>query len=85
MYKEHFIEKIKKARLDCNMTQLEVSQELGIPQNTISRIENGKREPDIETIGKLIDFYEVSADWIFGTGKKRPLSHRDLSTFSTIR
>lgn len=71
MYTEHFTQKIKAARTDAGYTQQEVSEETGIPRSTISRIESGTRQPDIENLGILIDFYEVSADWILGTGKKK--------------
>ena len=71
MYTEHFTQKIKAARTDAGYTQQQVSEETGIPRSTISRIESGTRQPDIENLGILIDFYEVSADWILGTGKKR--------------
>lgn len=70
MYAEHFKEKIRKARLDAGYTQQQVSEITGIAQNVISRLESGKRQPDLENIGILIDFYEVSADWVFGTNKK---------------
>ncbi len=71
MYAEHFREKIKAARLDAGYTQKQVADETGISRTTICRLEKGKREPDLESMGKLIDFYEVSADWILGTGKKK--------------
>ena len=48
-----------------------ISEIIGIPQNSICRYERGEREPDLETLCKMIDFYEVSADWILGTGIKR--------------
>lgn len=72
MYKNSFAEKMKKARELTGLTQREVSQETGIPQSTIAYIETGKREPDIEKLGILADFYGVSADWLLGTkgGKK---------------
>lgn len=71
MYREQLGEKLKKARKDAGYTQQQISDIIKIPQNNMSRYENGEREPDIETLGKLIDFYEVSADWILGTGKKK--------------
>lgn len=71
MYKETFPQKIKKARLDAGYTQVQVADITGIAQSIISNIENGNREPSLETLGTLIDFYEVSADWILGTGKKK--------------
>ncbi len=70
MYTEHFYEKIKLARTEAGYTQQQVEQATGIPRTTICRIENGTRQPDIENLCKLIDFYEVSADWILGTGKR---------------
>ena len=56
MYAEGFASKLKKARENTGFTQREVSKELKIPQ--------------IETIGILADFYEVSVDWLFGTKGK---------------
>lgn len=67
MYKNGFAEKMRKARKLTGMTQREVSEETGIPQSTIAYIETGKREPDIEKLGILADFYEVSVDWLLGT------------------
>ena len=71
MYTEHFRLKIKTARLEAGYTQQEVADETGIPRSTISRIESGTRQPELENLCKLIDFYEVSADWVLGTGKRK--------------
>lgn len=71
MYKEQFHKKIKEARMRAGYTQKQITELTGIPQSAISKIEKGNTEPSIETLGILIDFYEVSADWILGTGIKR--------------
>lgn len=71
MYKEMLAQKLKLARKEAGYTQKQVSDITEVPQNSICRYETGEREPDIETLGKLIDFYEVSADWILGTGKTK--------------
>lgn len=68
MYKEFVGEKLKFARLNAGYTQKQMSENIQIRQAQLSKIENGKQEPDLETLGKLIDFYEVSADWVLGTG-----------------
>lgn len=68
MYKEHFHQKIKEARIRAGYTQKQVTEITGIPQPALSRIEKGDIEPSIENLGILIDFYAVSADWIIGTG-----------------
>ena len=71
MYKETFHERMKQARLDTGFTQREDEKETGISQSIIAYIESGKREPSIENLGKLIDFYGIDANWILGTGKKK--------------
>lgn len=71
MYAEHFKEKIRTARKEAGYTQQQVSDATGISRTTICRLETGEREPDLESMGKLIDFYEVSADWILGTGIRK--------------
>lgn len=68
MYAEHFAQKIKVARTQAGYTQQQVADATGISRNVISRLESGTRQPELENLGKLIDFYEVSADWVLGTG-----------------
>lgn len=70
MYRETFIQKLKQARKDTGFTQIEVCNELKIPQSTLANYETGRTEPDIETLCRLIDFYEVSADWVLNTNKR---------------
>lgn len=71
MYKEELGERLKSARERAGYTQNQVEAITGIKQSKISKIEIGLQEPNIETLGKLIDFYEISADWILGTGIKK--------------
>ena len=71
MYAEGFPSKLKKARNDTGFTQREVAKETGIPYSTLANYEVGRTQPDLETLGKLADFYGVSGDWLLGTtGKK---------------
>lgn len=67
MYKETFSQKLKKARKKTGFTQEETALETGIPRSTLANYEAGRTEPDIENLGKLADFYEVSIDWLVGT------------------
>ena len=68
MYKENVGKKLKKAREVAGYTQTQVADNTNITQPQLSKIENGTQEPDMETLGELCDFYNVSADWILGTG-----------------
>lgn len=67
MYAESFPSKLKKARMETGMTQREIAKETKIPQSTLANWELGRTQPDIESIGILADFYQVSVDWLFGT------------------
>ncbi len=64
-------ERMKKARLDAGMTQLQLSQRLElmaiyICRGSISRIENGEREvTDIEIDG-ISSVLHISLDQLFG-------------------
>lgn len=71
MYREIFPERLKAAREEAGYTQSQVENITKIARAKISHYETGKREPDIETIGILADFYCVSVDWLFGIGAKR--------------
>lgn len=71
MYVETFSERLKEARKDTGFTQTEVANELKIPRVNITNYETGRTQPDIETLGRLIDFYRADANWIIGTGKRK--------------
>lgn len=70
MYVENIPKKIKFARRKWGFTQEEVSRETKIPRETISRYESGIRQPSIEHLATLADFYQVSIDWLIGTSKE---------------
>ena len=57
---------IKDIRIMKNKTQQEVSINTGLPQNTISWIENDKGIPNIHQCIKLADYYNVSLDELVG-------------------
>ena len=67
MYQETFAEKLRKARKETGFTQREVAKEIKIPYSTIANYETGRTQPDIETLGILADFYQISLDWLIGT------------------
>ncbi|MDY4579739.1 MAG: helix-turn-helix transcriptional regulator [Anaerobutyricum hallii] len=67
MYIESFPSKLKKARIDAGYTQNQIEDILKIKRSTLANYEIGRTEPNIETLGILADFYEVSTDWLIGT------------------
>ena len=70
MYKETFAQKLAQARHDTGYSQRQIAEFMKISKATIASYETGRTEPDIETLGKLADFYCVSLDWLVGTKGK---------------
>lgn len=62
-------EKLKEVRISQNKTTYELSELTGIPQSTISKIENGKRKLDSESLTKLTAALNVSIEYIFTTNE----------------
>ena len=54
--------KIKEARLSAQLTQEQAAEQLGVSRQTISNWENNKTYPDIISVIKMSDLYEVSLD-----------------------
>ena len=58
--------RLKEIRSKLNMQQKDICASLNIPQNTYSQYENGKREPDSETLNRIANFFNVSVDYLLG-------------------
>ena len=56
--------KIKEARMKIELTQEQVAETLGVSRQTISNWETGKSYPDIVSVIKMSDLYEVSLDYL---------------------
>ena len=50
----------------------QLGQKLGLGESTISQYENGKREPDIKTIIRISELFQVSVDYLLGQGFDSP-------------
>lgn len=58
--------RILELRKKNNYTLADVAKVLGVGTNTISRYEQGKREPKIETWEKLASFFKVPPSYLMG-------------------
>lgn len=61
-----FGEKLKALRKSTDMTQQQIADKLGVTRAAYSHFENGRNEPDSETIVKLAKIFEVSTDYLLG-------------------
>ncbi len=53
---------IRKLRLQKKLTQIELAQLCNTTQGTISSYENGRYEPDLQTLKRMADIFGVSID-----------------------
>ncbi len=60
----------KNLRLRDNLSQQELADKLGVSKSSISMYENGNREPDLETLEKIADFFNVDMDFLIGRKEK---------------
>ena len=58
------MENLKKLRIEANITQSQIADDLGILQSTYSNYENNKYEPDIPTLLKIADYFDISMDYL---------------------
>ena len=58
--------RLKELRKGRNITQLKMAMDLNMSQNTISRYENGEREPGLEELVRIADYFDVSIDYLLG-------------------
>lgn len=63
---DQFNENLKKARLKAGRSQKEVAENIGVAKSTYSLYESGNREPNVDTIKKISDYLNVSADILLG-------------------
>lgn len=66
MYSETFAERLKHARLEAGYTQQQIAEITKVPRNNLAKYETGRAEPSIETLATLLQFYNISANWVLG-------------------
>lgn len=57
---------IRELRKKQNLSMKELGALIGVSESTISLYENGKRQPDYETLIKISNFFNVSVGYLLG-------------------
>lgn len=57
------IERLKKVRIETNLSQQAVADKLGKPQSYISKIESGERRLDVAEMKKFAVIYKKPVDY----------------------
>ena len=58
--------RLKELRKKKGISQLRLATDLNTTQHTISRYETGEREPGIDELIKIADYFNVSVDYLIG-------------------
>ncbi|GMA98828.1 helix-turn-helix transcriptional regulator [Pelosinus sp. IPA-1] len=61
---KQFGQNLQKLRTNNNMTQEDLGKLLSVSQSTIAYYESGKKQPSLETIVVIADYFRVSADYL---------------------
>lgn len=70
IYKQQFISNLKELREEKNLSQKKLSEKLYIPVSTYANWEQGRREPSISDIFKIIKVLEIDANYLFNISDK---------------
>ena len=78
--------RIKEIRKAKNVSAKQIAKYANVAESTMSLYENGKREPDYETLIRIADYLSVSLDRLFGrTGYEFELSDLEAAVLSKYR
>lgn len=56
--------RLRELRKSKRISQLKLALDLNTSQNTISRYETGEREPGLNDLIKIADYFNVSVDYL---------------------
>ena len=56
--------RLKEVRKIKGISQLKLAMDLNTNQNTVSRYETGEREPGINELIKIADYFNISVDYL---------------------
>lgn len=63
-------ERLRFLREQRGLSQYKVAKDLNIPRTTYANWEQGKAEPDAQTLQRIADYFGVSIDFLFGYESK---------------
>lgn len=69
--RQKFAKRLKRLRLENNLTQMDIAKLLGVGVTTISNYETGRNEPSMEKLIILAKYFNVSVDYLIGNTDNR--------------
>lgn len=75
---------IKKFRVQKNLTQADLGEKLGKAPSVIANWEAGTNRPDVNSIGKMLDIFDIDANAFFEWQKAIPDDFTNIGELSDI-
>ena len=80
LQKNSLSERLKELRTKQNISQYTLAENLNLSRGLLSNYEQGRREPDYDTLLLIANYFDVSVDYILGvTEVKKRLLHNNMS------
>lgn len=66
-----FNERLKELRKGKDLSQADFSKQIGVSKSSINMYERGEREPGIETLEAIADYFNVDMDYLLGKSEHK--------------
>ncbi|MEK4196695.1 helix-turn-helix transcriptional regulator [Paenibacillus sp. FSL L8-0493] len=74
-------QRLRKLRKDEGLTMKDFGAKFNLAESTISGYESESRKPDLETVNKFANFFDVSADYLMGRTEIPRMEETNLSFY----
>jgi len=78
-------QRIRRYRMERNLTQTEVARQIGVQQSDLSRMEKGEYRVSLDVLFKLMRVFELSFGEFFGDLAQDHLTSREAQLLQSFR
>lgn len=66
-----FNDRLKLLRRESGLSQMDFAKQLGLSKSSVNMYERGEREPSLETLEAIADYFNVDMDFLLGKSEHR--------------
>jgi len=74
----NYSERIIELRKINNLTQADLGKQLNVTPQAVSKWEKGQSEPDLQTVQRICELYNVTTDWVLGKSEIQQMVEQPL-------
>ena len=78
-------QRIRRHRLERNLTQTELARQIGIQQSDLSRMEKGEYRVSLDVLFRILQAFEMSLGEFFGDLAQQHLTSREAMLLESFR